>query len=187
MLDHRHATDTGLQILKHSQKGNLEFWLGDEFQSNFRDDSQSPLRTNQQMQEGIPGTVFAGFTAQLHYTAVGKHHRHGADIFTGTAVFHGTHPTGVGGHVSTHRSKPLAGVRRIEHAAFRAGGSQVSQQDAGFNVNKAIVQIPAQNMIHLRRINDHTAADGRTSAAEPGSGSAGNDGDVILVQNFTGF
>ena len=42
-------------------------------------------------------------------------------------------------------------------------------------------------MIHLRRINDHTAADGRTSAAEPGSGPAGNDGDVILVQNFAGF
>ena len=139
------------------------------------------------MHEGIPGAVFAGFSAQLYHTAVGQHYCQGADIFPGAAVFHGPHPAGVGGHVAAYRGEPLARVGRIEHIAFQAGGGQVSQQDAGFNVNQAILQIPAQNMIHLGHINDHTAADGRTAAAEPGSGPAGDDGDIVFIQNFAGF
>ena len=139
------------------------------------------------MQEGIAGTVFAGFAAQFHHTAVGKHHFQGADIFPGAAVFHGPHPAGVGGHVAAYRGEPLAGVGRIKHTAFCAGRGQVSQQDAGFNVNKAVLHIPAENMIHLGQINDNTAADRRAAAAEPGSGPAGNDGDVVLVENFAGF
>ena len=139
------------------------------------------------MQERVPGTVFAGFAAQLHHTAVRKHHRHGTDIFASTTVFHSPHPTGIGGHVTANRSVSLTGIGRIHHAALCAGGGQVGQQDAGFNMNQAIVQIPAQNMVHLGRINDHAAMDGRTAAAEPGSGSARNDGDIVRVQDFAGF
>ena len=187
MLDRRHAADAGSQILEHSQKGDSVFRLGDKLQSQFRDDSQGSLRTDHQVHEGIAGTVFAGLAAQLHHTAVRKHHRHGTDIFTGAAVFHGPHATGVGSYVAAHRGEPLAGVGRIKHTAFCAGRGQVSQQDAGFNVNKAVLHIPAENMIHLGQINDNTAADRRAAAAEPGSGPAGDDGDVVLVQNFAGF
>ena len=177
-----------LHLPENNHQGLPGLGHGDDSQDDFRDDSQGPFRTHEQLGQVIAHHALHRPHAGLDDLTRRKNDLQSQDVILGHSIFDRPGTTGALRHISTQGAVLLAGrIRRIVEPQGFNPFLEFSCDDPGLHDGDQVLLVDLKDPVEPGQDKNNATLGGNRTSGEPGPQAPWNHGEKMLIGQLQNF